>query len=131
VAGERNYSPPEAERRRLRAELATARAGVSRNLAVVEARLRNPLRRLARWRWSAPLLLIAGAGVLVASVGRGRRSSMGLEQEGRWIRSLLRTTLAPILMRAAARYVESRLLAPSLRGQPHQGGIPLRQRARP
>ena len=116
MVGERNFPPPEAERRRLRAELATARAGVSRNLAAVEARLRGPLRQMVRWRWSVPVLLTAVAGVLVANLGRRRRPSMGREQERHWAQSLLRTTLAPLLLRAAARYVEARLLAAGRRG---------------
>jgi len=111
VAEGRNFSPPEAERRRLRAELAAARAGVSRNLAVVEGRLRGPLARVARWRWSAPLLLAAIAGVVVASLGRRQRAPMSRAPEQHWILSLLRTTLAPLLLRTAATYVESRLRA--------------------
>ncbi len=116
MAGERNSTSPEAERRRLRAELATARAGVSRNLAAAENRLQGPLRRLASWRWTAPVLLAAVGGVLVAGLGRRRRPAAGREPDQHWVQSLLRSTLAPVLLRAAVRYVESRFLDAGRRG---------------
>jgi hypothetical protein len=131
MVGERNISPPEAKRRRLRSELATARAGVSRNLAVAEGRLRGPLRQVARWRWSVPLLLSAGVGVLVASLGRRRLPGLRQDQGNSRILSLLRTTLAPLLLRAAVRYVESRLLAVGRQGVARPGGDSLREDVRP
>lgn len=115
MVGERDIAAPAAERRRLRAELATGRAGVSRNLAEAEGRLQGSWRRVVRWRWSVPLLLAAGGGVLLARVGRPRRPDAGRGHRRAWALSLLRTTLAPILLRAAVRYVEARLTGPGRR----------------
>jgi hypothetical protein len=65
-----------------------------------------------RLRWSVPIFVAAGAGLVVAAVvGRRRRPPVAGGGGQRSALDALRSTLWSVLMRSAARYLEARLLA--------------------
>jgi hypothetical protein len=78
-----------------------------------QVRLRQGLKGALRLRWSVPIFLAAGAGLVVAAVvGRRRRPPVAAGGGGqRSALDALRSTLWSVLLRSAARYLEARLLS--------------------
>ena len=78
-----------------------------------QVRLRQGLKGALRLRWSVPIFLAAGAGLVAAAVvGRRRRPPVvGAGSRQRSALDALRSTLWSVLLRSAARYLEARLLA--------------------
>ena len=113
MAGKRSVSAPAEKRQELKAELAAARHRTLEHVQEAQLRVRQSLKGMVRLRWSVPIILAAGAGLVGATIlGRRRRPAAAAGGGARrGALDALRSTLWSVLMRSAARYLEARLLA--------------------
>jgi hypothetical protein len=109
----RALSSPEEKRQKLRADLAAARQRAQGHVHQAHAQMQQGLRGALRWRWSIPIALSAGAGLVLAGVvtwrSRGSRTRIGSARTG--VMATLYSTLWSVAMRSAGRYLETRLLS--------------------
>ena len=112
MAGERAVSASAEKRQRLKAELAAARRQTLDHVQEAQVRVRQTIKGMVRLRWTVPIFLAAGAGLIGAAVlDRRRRPTATVRGAQRGALDALRSTLWSVLMRSAARYLEARLLA--------------------